>query len=293
MRSHLCASLITLVLAGTLAGCGSAPVASSPGVTPITEARVAPARSSAGSAGSEENTVTNASGLTYVELVPGTGEAPKAGDVVSVNYRGILKDGTIFDNSYDRGEPITFPLGKQMVIAGWDEGIALMRVGGKARLIVPPNLAYGARGYPPVIPPNATLTFEVELMGIQPGPPEAPTKLEAAQYTTTGSGLKYYDLELGKGTEASVGKSAIVHYTGWLTNGTMFDSSLSSGETFVFQVGAGEVIKGWDEGVQGMRVGGRRQLLVPANLGYGARSVGGVIPPNATLIFEVELIDVK
>ncbi|NTW96985.1 MAG: FKBP-type peptidyl-prolyl cis-trans isomerase [Oscillochloris sp.] len=238
--------------------------------------------------------MTTASGLKYIEIVPGTGEAPKIGDVVSVHYRGMLENGTVFDNSYDRGEPIMFALGQKMVIAGWEEGVALMHVGGQAKLIVPPDLAYGAQGYPPVIPGEATLTFEVELVGIQPGPPAAPTKVEDGQYTTTASGLKYYDFTVGAGAEARVGATVEVHYTGWLSDGTMFDSSLSRGETFLFQLGAGRVIKGWDEGVSGMRVGGRRQLIIPASLGYGARSVGnGAIPPNSTLIFEVELVNVK
>ncbi|NTW01656.1 MAG: FKBP-type peptidyl-prolyl cis-trans isomerase [Oscillochloris sp.] len=237
--------------------------------------------------------MTTASGLKFIEITPGTGEVAQAGDVVSVHYRGTLENGTVFDSSYERGEPITFALGQQMVIAGWDEGIALMHKGGKAKLIIPPSLAYGAQGYPPTIPGNATLTFEVELVNIQSGPPEAPTKLEDSQYTTTPTGLKYYDLEVGSGIEAATGKTAVVHYTGWLTDGTMFDSSLSRGETFSFPIGGGRVIKGWDQGVAGMRIGGKRQLLIPSDLGYGARGAGGVIPPNATLIFEVELIDLK
>jgi peptidylprolyl isomerase len=144
-----------------------------------------------------------------------------------------------------------------------------------------------------VIPPNATLTFEVELVDIQAGAPAAPTKVDDAKYTTTPSGLKYYDFVVGSGTEATTGKTAVMNYTGWLTNGTMFDSSLNRGETFPFKLGAGQVIKGWDEGVAGMRIGGKRQLVIPATLGYGTQGAGGVIPPNATLIFEVELVDVK
>ncbi|MBX0330621.1 FKBP-type peptidyl-prolyl cis-trans isomerase [Oscillochloris sp. ZM17-4] len=237
--------------------------------------------------------MTTASGLTYIEIAPGAGDAPKTGDVVSVHYRGTLADGKVFDSSYERGQPIQFALGRGMVIPGWDEGIGLMRKGGKAKLIIPPNLGYGAQGAGGVIPPNATLTFEVELVDIQAGPPEAPAQVDDSQYTTTPSGLKYYDFEVGSGAEATAGKTAVVHYTGWLTDGTMFDSSLNRGDTFPFQVGAGRVIKGWDEGVAGMRVGGRRQLVVPSSLGYGANGAGGVIPPNATLIFEVELVDVQ
>jgi peptidylprolyl isomerase len=213
--------------------------------------------------------------------------------VVSVNYRGTLQDGKVFDSSYDRGQPFKFALGQGMVIAGWDEGIALMRKGGKAKLIIPPALGYGAQGYPPVIPANATLTFEVELVDILAGAPAAPTKVDEAQYTTTPSGLKYYDFVVGAGAAAVAGKTAVVQYTGWLSDGKKFDSSLDRGEPFPFPLGAGRVIKGWDEGVAGMRVGGRRQLVIPPGLGYGQQGAGGVIPGGATLIFEVELVDVK
>jgi len=114
----------------------------------------------------------------------------------------------------------------------------------------------------------------------------------ADQEVTTPSGLKYTDLETGQGTEAQTGKNVSVHYTGWLENGTKFDSSKDSGRPFSFPLGAGHVIRGWDEGVAGMKVGGKRRLTIPADLGYGARGADGVIPPNATLIFEVELLKV-
>ena len=110
---------------------------------------------------------------------------------------------------------------------------------------------------------------------------------------TTASGLKYEDTKVGTGAEAKAGQTAVVHYTGWLTNGTKFDSSKDRGQPFSFPLGGGRVIKGWDEGVQGMKVGGVRKLTIPPNLGYGAQGAGGVIPPNATLVFEVELLDVR
>ncbi len=236
--------------------------------------------------------MTTPSGLQYIEIQAGHGEQPQPGTVVSVHYRGMLANGSVFDSSYERGEPIRFPLGVGMVIPGWDEGIGLMRVGGKARLIIPPHLGYGEMGYPPVIPPNATLTFDVELVEIMPGPPEAPQDVPADRYTTSASGLKYVDLVVGDGATATAGHTVTVHYTGWLTDGSMFDSSLSRGEPFEFPLGAGHVIRGWDEGVAGMREGGRRQLVIPAALAYGNRGAGGVIPPGATLIFEVELLEV-
>ena len=113
------------------------------------------------------------------------------------------------------------------------------------------------------------------------------------QDVTIASGLKFTDTKVGTGAEAKAGQTAVVHYTGYLTNGTKFDSSKDRGQPFSFPLGGGRVIKGWDEGVQGMKVGGTRTLLIPPQLGYGARGAGGVIPPNATLVFEVELLDLK
>lgn len=107
------------------------------------------------------------SNLQYIEIEEGTGPAPQPGDRVQVHYNGMLEDGTPFDSSYNRGEPFAFELGAGQVIKGWDEGIALMKVGGKAMLIIPPDLAYGESGRPPVIPQNATLHFDVELVGIE------------------------------------------------------------------------------------------------------------------------------
>ncbi len=109
---------------------------------------------------------------------------------------------------------------------------------------------------------------------------------------TTNSGLKYQDTVTGEGAEAAAGQKVSVHYTGWLENGSKFDSSKDRNDPFQFNLGAGQVIRGWDEGVQGMKIGGTRKLTIPSELGYGARGAGGVIPPNATLIFEVELLDI-
>ena len=117
--------------------------------------------------------------------------------------------------------------------------------------------------------------------------------------TTTASGLQYEDTVPGTGATANAGDHVSVHYTGWLSDpsqasgrGRKFDSSKDRGQPFSFPLGAGHVIKGWDEGVQGMQIGGTRVLTIPAELGYGARGAGGVIPPNATLVFEVELLNV-
>ncbi|MGH7233814.1 MAG: FKBP-type peptidyl-prolyl cis-trans isomerase [Nitrospiraceae bacterium] len=118
-------------------------------------------------------------------------------------------------------------------------------------------------------------------------------KAAGGQPITTASGLQYIDVTEGTGRQAELGDTATVHYTGWLADGTKFDSSVDRKEPFSFRVGAGQVIKGWDEGVSSMKVGGKRKLIVPPQLGYGARGAGGVIPPNATLTFDVELLGLR
>jgi FKBP-type peptidyl-prolyl cis-trans isomerase len=120
----------------------------------------------------------------------------------------------------------------------------------------------------------------------------APAKVTGPP-TRTASGLEYWDLKVGSGPTALTGQKVKVHYTGWLTTGKKFDSSVDAGKPFSFQLGAGEVIKGWDEGVAGMKVGGKRQLRIPPQLAYGERGYPGVIPPNATLIFDIELLGVQ
>lgn len=115
--------------------------------------------------------------------------------------------------------------------------------------------------------------------------------------TKSASGLQYEDTTVGNGDEAKAGRTCVMHYTGWLwkdgAKGSKFDSSLDRGQPFSFKLGAGQVIRGWDEGVAGIKVGGKRTLLIPSALGYGARGAGGVIPPNATLLFEVELLELR
>ncbi len=119
-----------------------------------------------------------------------------------------------------------------------------------------------------------------------------PTKV-TGEPTKTASGLEYWDIKVGSGAVAQTGQHVKVDYTGWLTNGKKFDSSVGTGHPFDFMLGAGQVIKGWDEGVAGMKVGGKRQLHIPPDLAYGAKGYPGAIPPNATLIFDVQLVDVK
>ncbi len=120
-----------------------------------------------------------------------------------------------------------------------------------------------------------------------------PMMAQGAQKVTKPDGLVMEDVKVGTGAEAKSGQKVKVHYTGWLTNGTKFDSSVDRGTPFEFNLGAGQVIKGWDEGVAGMKIGGKRKLTIPPQLGYGARGAGALIPPNSTLVFDVELLGVK
>lgn len=137
------------------------------------------------------------------------------------------------------------------------------------------------------------VVLSVVIVGFSVSGFSSPALAEEEKPTVTASGLQYVDLVKGTGREAHVGETASVYYTGWLKDGTKFDSSVDRGQPFQFRLGAGQVIKGWDEGVVGMNVGSKRKLTIPPHLGYGARGAGGVIPPNATLVFDVESLDLR
>jgi len=234
--------------------------------------------------------IKTASGLQYEIIKMGDGEKPNATDKVEVHYHGTLEDGTVFDSSVDRGQTISFPLNR--VIKGWTEGVQLMPVGSKFKFIIPPELAYGERGAGGIIPPNATLIFEVELFSIEKPFIDTDFSLPTEEKILD-SGLRYLDHIIGNSESIKSGQEAIVHYSGYLADGTKFDSSHDKGSPFSFPLGQGRVIKGWDEGIVGMKKGGKRTLIIPPELGYGERGAGGVIPPNAILMFEVELVDFK
>ena len=211
--------------------------------------------------------------LKIVDDKVGTGDEAKKGDIVEVHYTGKLKDGTKFDSSRDRKDPFVFQLGAGMVIKGWDQGVAGMKVGGTRQLTIPAELAYGKEGRPPVIPPNSELTFDIELLRV--------------------IAVKVVDDKVGTGAEAKKGDTVEVHYTGKLKDGTKFDSSRDRKDPFVFKLGAGMVIKGWDQGVVGMKVGGLRKLIIPSDLAYGKEGRPPVIPPDSELTFDIELLKIQ
>ncbi len=237
---------------------------------------------------------TTPTGLQFFDIAVGDGAPPNELDLVTMEYTGWLEDGTMFDSSYKRRQGFTFTLGKGQVIKGWDEGVATMKVGGKRQLRIPADIAYGARAKGR-IPPNSTLIFDVELLKAQ-GPRKAPDKPQVvgeADFVTTATGLKVHDFVVGTGASPNKGRPVQVEYTGWLTDGTRFDSSYDRKSPISFPIGTGGVIKGWDEGVMDMKVGGKRQLVIPHDLAYGVDGRPPVIPPKSTLIFEVELVGVK
>ena len=240
----------------------------------------------------EGNMKLTGTGLKYKDMVVGDGESPKVGDKVVVHYTGTLEDGTKFDSSVDRGKPFEFSIGVGQVIKGWDEGVMSMRVGGKRQLVIPSNLGYGERGAGKVIPPNATLIFDVELIEIKEMYVDSDFSLPGEEINME-SGLRMIEHIKGDGPKPTSGQLVSVHYTGLLEDGTKFDSSHDRGKPYTFNVGEGKVIKGWDEAILDMNVRSKRTLIIPPELGYGSRGAGRMIPPNATLIFEVELVKIK
>lgn len=235
---------------------------------------------------------TTPSGLKYKITEAGTGKKVEAGDKVTVHYTGRLTNGTKFDSSKDRNQPFSFKVGSGQVIKGWDEGLALLHVGDKATLTIPAQLGYGQSDLG-TIPPNSTLIFDIEVLDARPGITAKPFDVAGKDTLKTASGLQYIYVEKGNGAKAEVGKTVSVHYTGYFLDGKKFDSSVEREEPLQFPLGQGYVIKGWEEGISLMRVGDKLRLIIPSELGYGERGAGGVIPPNATLIFDVELVAVN
>lgn len=244
----------------------------------------------------ENNEFTTASGLKVKITEKGNGKQVIKGDKVTAHYTGTLEDGKKFDSSKDRNQPFSFKVGMGQVIAGWDEGFQLLSIGDKARFTIPSNLGYGASGAGGVIPPNATLLFDVEVLDAVAAPtpkPAVPFNVAGLDTIKMQSGLRFLKVESGSGVKAQQGKYVSVHYTGYLMDGTKFDSSVERGEPIEFQLGKGMVIKGWEEGIELMHVGDKMRFIIPSELAYGEKGAPGAIPANATLIFDCELVDVQ
>jgi len=242
-----------------------------------------------------DNAEQSESGLAWTVLQEGTGtNHPKEWDIVTVNYTGWTTDGKMFDSSVKRGKPAQFALNR--VIKGWTEGVQLMVEGEKRRFWIPGELAYGEpRPNDPHAafgPPRGTLVFDVELLSFKeaPKPPATPEDVAAIPKNAkkTKSGLASRVLQKGTGKEHPTATSVVtVNYTGWTTDGKMFDSSIVRGSPATF--GLNQVIPGWTEGLQLMVEGEKRRIWIPEELAYQGRPGR----PQGMLVFDVELIEIK
>jgi peptidylprolyl isomerase len=229
------------------------------------------------------------SGLASKVLKPGTGKVkPTRRERLKAHYAGWTKDGKLFDSSLQRNQPFIFSL--EQVIPGWTEGLELMVVGERRRFWIPARLAYGEAPRPGV--PTGDLTFDIELLEILTGPETPPDVSQApADAVTTASGIAYKILSRGTGTAHPIATSRVtVHYSGWTTDGRLFDSSTTRGQPSTF--GLDQVIKGWSEGVQLMVVGDKMRFWIPADLAYGD-SPRHSSAPAGMLVFDIELIGIQ
>jgi peptidylprolyl isomerase len=234
--------------------------------------------------------ITLENGLSIKDTQLGSGIPADSGLYFIAHYIGYLENGEVFDSSFERNTPINFQLGKGQIIQAFEHGLKGMREGGKRTLMTPANLAYGEMGIPGIIPPNANLRFEVEMLSvITPPRPWGHTSVRAQ---STNSGIEYHIMQNGQGSTPVAQQQVRVHYTGFLEDGTLFDSSHLRSEPFEFAVGTGQVIRGWDEIILQMRVGEKRTIFIPADLAYGKNGIAGTIPANAKLRFDIELLEV-
>lgn len=216
--------------------------------------------------------------IVVTDVAAGDGEVIQAGDALRVEYTGMLADGTVFDSTDDTGEEFIFTFGIGQVIEGWDVGLEGIREGGTRRLEIPSHMAFGQRGRcrsdgTCPVAPNTDVVYEVTVVDIFD---EVLTE----------------DTIIGEGELAEAGDIVFVDYVGQLQNGDVFDSSLPQTAPYQFQLGAGNVIPGWDLGIGGMKEGGRRILTIPPSLAYGALGYPPSIPRYAVLIFTIDLVEV-
>ncbi|KAJ3036321.1 hypothetical protein HK097_003875 [Rhizophlyctis rosea] len=236
-------------------------------------------------------------------LVAGDGKAtPQKGDMISMHYTGTFaKDGKKFDSSLDRGQPLEAPIGVGNLIRGWDEAVLTMTKGEKAKLLVDYTAAYGEQGHPGGIPPKSDLIFELELVDfkksnrveVEEVVPIIP--IEDQVVAAEGNNWKKVIVKEGDGVSfPSKGDKIVMQYTGrFQSSGKKFDSSLERGTPLEIPIGAGMLIRGWDEGVPTMSVGEKALLYVGHEAAYGEGGFEPVIPPKADLVFEVELLEIK
>lgn len=214
--------------------------------------------------------------LNWIDTLIGPGPAAEKGDLATVSYRGWLPSGAEFDKTEGRG-PAAFVLGEGQVIKGLEQGVEGMRTGGIRVLSVPPDLGYKDAGA--ASPKGETLIFELKLLRVDKKGAKRVVEIE--------------EQASGEGPQAKDGDTLEVHYTGSFLDGTKFDSSRDRNQPLSVQLGKGRVIKGFEQGLSGMRVGGKRKVTIPYELAYGEAGRPPVIPPRSTLVFELELVGIK
>jgi len=253
--------------------------------------------------------VTLESGLKYMDDSLGTGREAKAGDLVSIHFKGwmIPKDSSTelytdwsidsskkmlsLGDSKVRNQPIKFVLNSNSFIKGSDEGIIGMKTGGIRTIIIPDSLAYGEAGIG-FIPPSTDLKVVVDLLEVKDKIVAKMWEVDTTLFKTTASGLKYAVISEGEGPAVESGKVITVSYSGYLLDGTLFDSSIERDEPIQFVVGQGQVIPGWDEGMLLLKKGDKARFIIPPQLGYGEMQLEK-IPANSTLIFDTEIVDIQ
>jgi len=231
-------------------------------------------------------------GLTYYKVKRGEGKIAQEGDNAYVHYTGYLSNGSIFTSSLKKGKTTRITVGTGHVFEGWDQGLQLMQEGSKYRFVIPPELAYGKKGFKNIVPPNDTITLDVELVNLTPEIKVNTWDAEDRDTIETVSGLRYIIFEPGAIDTIEKENIVEVHYSGYFANKELFDSSVKREEPIKFPVGVGVVIDGWDEGLLLMKKGAKFQFLVPAKLAYGDQGAPPQIPANADLIFDIEVLDV-
>jgi peptidylprolyl isomerase len=249
------------------------------------------------------------SGLQFMDDSVGTGREAKTDDLISIHFKGwmVPKDtaGELFTDwsmdenknmlslgdSKSMNQPIKYVLNTGSFIKGTDEGIVGMKVGGVRTIIIPSKLAYGEAGIG-FVPPNTDLKIVIELLEVKDKVVAEMWDVDSTLFKTTASGLKYAIINKGDGPAVEANKVVTVHYSGYLQDGTLFDSSIERDEPIQFVVGQGQVIPGWDEGMLLLKKGDKARFVIPPQLGYGEMDLEK-IPANSTLIFDTEIVDVK
>lgn len=241
--------------------------------------------------------ISATNGLRHIITKPGKGDVPEKGDKLTVNLVFKLADGKVIDDTSKNGQPLKIPVGAPMRLKGLEQGLKGMKKGERRTVVAPHKLGFGAAGAGPEIPPYSMLIFELEITDVQSNKKQIAqiiSKLKKdhskSGLITTESGLQYVRTKEGTGEKVGKGKKIKAHYTGRLLDGTEFDSSVKRGMPIEFVVGTGKVIKGWDEALSDMKKGEKRTLIIPPDLAYGVSGRPPTIPPNSTLIFDVELV---